>query len=66
MMTFKNKFLYLNHPVLWIHPFPLTCLLKKALYDLKQALRVWFHKLASALSTLGFKASQSKFTFYLW
>lgn len=36
-----------------------VCHLKKALYGLKQAPRAWFHKLASALGTLGFQASKS-------
>lgn len=41
-----------------LHPSHVCCL-KKALYGLKQAPRAWFHKLASALASLGFKASQS-------
>jgi Reverse transcriptase (RNA-dependent DNA polymerase) len=42
-----------------------VCLLKNALYGLKQAPRAWFHKLASALSTLGFKASQSDSSLFI-
>jgi Reverse transcriptase (RNA-dependent DNA polymerase) len=42
-----------------------VCLLKKALYDLKQTSRAWFHKLASSLSTLGFKASQSDSSLFI-
>lgn len=35
------------------------CLLKKVIYGFKQAPHAWFHKLASALSDLGFDASKS-------
>jgi Reverse transcriptase (RNA-dependent DNA polymerase) len=41
------------------------CLLKKALYGFKQAPRTWFNKLASVLSTLEFKASQSDSSLFI-
>jgi Reverse transcriptase (RNA-dependent DNA polymerase) len=40
-------------------------LLKKALYGLKQAPCAWFHKLASALLTLGFATSQSDSSLFI-
>jgi Reverse transcriptase (RNA-dependent DNA polymerase) len=58
MEILKNKSLCPNHLALLTCHFQIMCLLKNILYDLKQAPRAWFHKLASALSTLGFKASQ--------
>jgi Reverse transcriptase (RNA-dependent DNA polymerase) len=42
-----------------------VCLLKKALYGLKQAPHAWFHKLAYALSILGFVASQSDSSLFI-
>lgn len=42
-----------------------VCLLKKGLYGLKQAPSAWFHKLASALTDLGFCASQSNYFLFI-
>lgn len=39
-----------------LHP-NFVCKLHKALYDLKQALRVWFQRLSPYLLELGFTAS---------
>jgi Reverse transcriptase (RNA-dependent DNA polymerase) len=49
-----------QHPGFIDSIFPThMCHLEKALYDLKQAPRAWFHKLAASLSALNFVASQS-------
>ena len=51
-MTQPSGFIDPNHP-------SYVCHLQKSLYGLKQAPRAWFEKLQSALSTMGFQASQS-------
>jgi hypothetical protein len=46
------------------HP-NLVCRLKKALYDLKQAPRVWSNKIGQYLVTSGFQTSNAKFSLYV-
>lgn len=42
----------------------MVCKLKKSLYGLKQASRMWFQKLNNALKTLGFKQTKSNYAFF--
>ncbi len=46
------------------HP-NLVCRLKKTLYDLKQALRVWLDKIGQYLVTNGFQTSNADFSLYV-
>ncbi|KAJ4755031.1 hypothetical protein LUZ62_089436 [Rhynchospora pubera] len=51
---------YMHQPPGFVNPaFPShVCLLKKAIYGLKQSPRAWFHTLSSALIALGFHGSK--------
>jgi hypothetical protein len=74
-MDLKNVFLhgnlqkkvYMEQPPTYVdqtHP-NLVCRLKKALYDLKQAPRVWSNKISSYLVTSGFQTSNVNFSLYV-
>lgn len=43
-----------------------VCLLKKAMYGLKQAPKAWFHKFSSYLLHLGFMCSKSDSSLFVW
>lgn len=52
---------YLQQPPEFVDPTKPdhVCLLHTSLYDLKQALWVWFHRLSTAILTLGFQGSKT-------
>jgi hypothetical protein len=58
----------MSQPLGFAHPpFPNhLCKLQKALDGLKQAPRAWFSRLSGKLLTLGFKASQSDTSLFLY
>lgn len=43
-----------------------VCLLNKSLYGLKQAPRTWFHRFTAYLLSLGFVASKSDFSVFIY
>jgi transposase InsO family protein len=59
--------IYMRQPEGFVDPSKqhLVCLLKKSLYGLKQASRAWYHKIDTALSTLGFTALASDHCIYV-
>ncbi|CAH9079866.1 unnamed protein product [Cuscuta europaea] len=72
----KNSFLhghlteevYMRHPRGFVHPqFPHhVCRLRKAIYDLKQAPRAWFHRFSSFLRTHNFVCSKSDNSLFIF
>lgn len=58
-MEQPNGFEDKNHP-------DKVCLLKKAIYGLKQAPKCWYEKFSEHLIKLGFKQCQSDQTVYIW
>jgi len=63
-----SEVVYMSQPPGFAHPqFPNhLCKLQKALYGLKQAPRAWFSRFSGKLLTLGFKASQSDTSLFLY
>jgi hypothetical protein len=60
--------IYMSQPpgfVNLMHP-DAVCLLKKALYSLKQAPRTWYHRLSSCLLELGFQGSKSDSSLFIF
>lgn len=61
----KNAFLngfffeqiYIDHPPGPIRPSHFVCILKCALYSLKQAARAWFDRFSTGVSNMGFYQS---------
>jgi hypothetical protein len=45
---------------------PLVCLLQKSLYGLKQAPRAWFHRFATFATSIGFCASKSDTSLFIY
>ena len=43
-----------------------VCRLKKSLYGLKQALRMWYEKFDSYIRKLGYRRSDSNPCMYIW
>lgn len=65
---FLREEVYMRQPSGYIHPSHphLVCRLHKSLYGLKQAPRAWFQRLSSLLISLGFRASLSDASLFIY
>jgi len=68
MEIYRKKCTWNNHHLFGYvdqtHP-NLVCRLKKPLYGLKQALKVWSNKIGQYLVTSGFQTSNADFSLYV-
>ena len=65
MVIFTRRFMWFSLLVSSYQKQQKVCRLKKALYDLKQALRAWYAKIDAYLTSKGLKNSSIESTFYI-